>query len=117
MSLSCKCDYDGDFGSYYSHPNNYTTLQTTMRKRCKSCNELIDKGAICTKFDIHRSPKYEVEEKIYGEDGEIELAPMYHCESCADMYFNLQELGFECISLYEDMRKLVKEYQEVYLKK
>ncbi len=117
MSLSCSCESDGDFSWYYSVPKDFTTLQTKRRKRCSSCNTLISVGETCTQFYRHRPPKWEIEEKIWGEDGEIPLASMHHCESCADMFFNLQELGFTCIAPDEDVRKLVKEYQAVYLKK
>ena len=116
MSLSCSCDSDGDYAWFYSTPNDYTTLQTKRRRRCKSCNELIAIGSICTKFEIHRPPQSEVEERIYCGD-DVPLAPMFHCEECADMFFNLNELGFKCISPDEDVRQLVKEYQAVYLKK
>lgn len=73
MSLSCSCgDYDGDdIAWWYNTPDDYTTLQTKMRKRCCSCNELIDLGDTVLKFNRWRNPKTEIEEKIYGEGGEI----------------------------------------------
>jgi predicted RNA-binding Zn-ribbon protein involved in translation (DUF1610 family) len=119
MTLSCSCDTDGgdEFSWYYTVPKDYSKLTTKRRKRCSSCNTLIDVGATSLRFYRHRPPKWEIEEKIWGEDGEIEIASMYHCEACADMYFNLRELGFECIAPDEDVRKLVREYQAIYLKK
>ena len=59
-------------------------------------------------------PYTDIELSIYGEDGEIPLAPFYFCEICADLYFSLFELGFECLGPGEDMREMVKEYAVVY---
>ena len=112
MTLSCECDLSGDHDWYYSSPDDYTTLQTKLRRRCKSCNTPIDIGAVCTKFEITRPTNCAMEEAIYGD--ERTMAPMFHCEACADIYFNLVELGFKCIMPNEDMRKLLKEYHEVY---
>lgn len=114
MSLSCSCDFDGDFDWYYMRPEDYSTLKTKRRKRCSSCGDLIDIGAISTSFDCWRPPRDEMEERIHGEDGEVYTAPMRHCERCADLYFSLRELGFECVGPDEDMRELVKEYAETY---
>jgi hypothetical protein len=97
-------------------PDDYTTLKTRRRKRCCSCKTLIDVGAVCTEFNRYRHPAYDsIEEKIYGEGGEVPLASYYHCEKCADIYFSLDELGY-CISIDEDMRQLAKEYAEQHKK-
>jgi len=55
-----------------------------------------------------------VEERIVGEGNEIYLADVYLCETCADLFFSLQDLGFSCVLPDEDMRELVKEYAETY---
>lgn len=114
MSLSCSCgEWDGD-GWYYIGPNDYTTLQTQRRKRCCSCKSLIDIGAICARFDRYREPIMDsIEEKIFGEGGEIQLASLYQCETCADIYFSLEEIGY-CVPADNDMRELVKEYAETH---
>jgi len=115
MSLSCSCDYDPEPGMiiWYS-PNDYSLLTTTKRKRCCSCNELIDKGSISTSFERYKIPDSEIEESIYGEGGEIPMASKYMCERCSDLYFSINELGF-CINLDDDMRDLVKEYKRDYV--
>ncbi len=101
MGLSCSCDYDDDYEWYYLAPSDFTTLKTSRRVRCKSCNALIDIGATCTEFKIYDS----------SENGDKERKlPMHHCESCADIYFNLFELGYMCIAPDEDMRELLSEY-------
>lgn len=115
MPLSCSCDYDGD-GDYawsYSPPKDYSVFGGKRRKRCSSCNALIDIGAICAKFARNRLPISDVEERIYGEDGEIDLADMTLCEECADMYFSLSALGFKCVAPDENMRDLCREYAEI----
>ena len=116
MSLSCSCDYDDDYSWYYLRPTDYTILTTKKRRRCSSCMSLIDIGAICTKWLRSREARDDVEIAIYGE-GDIEsiwLADYWMCETCSDLFFSLDELGFECISPSENMHDLVKEYAEVY---
>lgn len=116
MSLSCSCDYDGYYDWYCIAPDDYEILSTKRRRRCSSCKTLIDIGAICTNWPRSREARDDVEIAIYGE-GDIEsiwLADYWMCETCSDLYFSLDELGFKCISPSENMRALVKEYAEVY---
>lgn len=112
MPLSCDCDFgDGDYDWYFTVPHDYSILKTKRRQRCWSCKELIDIGAVVNAYYRHRNPKWDIEIKIYGEDGEICLATKYHCERCADLALSLAELGF-CWSPDEDQRELVKQYVE-----
>ena len=90
----------------------YSTLDTSRRKRCWSCNDLIDIGAPALKFLRWKIPETQVECWIYGEDGEIKLAPKYHCEECADQFFNLDALGF-CSSATENQFDLLEEYHDM----
>lgn len=116
MTLSCSCDFEdwepGDIMVYAA--GDYSILATTRRKRCSSCGILIDIGATVAKFDRGKMPGSDIECRIYGEDDEIELAPQYLCEECADIYFSLKELGFSCVWPDENMRALAKEYAETY---
>lgn len=107
MSVACDCS-GGDYDWYYIPPKDFQALETSRRKRCYSCRELIELGADCGAFDRVRSPISEVEERIYGEDGEIELAPVFMCEECVGLFWSITELGF-CINLEkgERMRDLV----------
>ena len=75
---------------------------------------MIDVGATVASFPRYKVPDTDVEEKIYGEDGEVPRAPHYLCEMCADLYFSLMDLGFECIGPWEDMREMVQEYAALY---
>lgn len=114
--LSCSCgEWDGEGVAWYS-PQDFSTLQTKKRKRCQSCKQLIDIGSVCIEFERFCYPRTEVEERICGQGTEISLASQYYCEWCGEMYFNFSELGF-CISLGDDMRELLKEYKEEYLRK
>ena len=115
--LDCSCEYEFDiFDSdtpWYQEPNNYSVLSATRRKRCKSCDRLIDIGSIVGKFERFRWPRTEVELKIYGETQEpeamIKMTPHYLCEDCMDMYYNLSTLGF-CVNIYENQFVLLSEY-------
>jgi hypothetical protein len=113
MSLSCFCPEYCDPIWWYISPINYGILTRSKRQRCKSCDKLIDIGAICIEFERWRNPISNVEENIYGEGGEIPIASWYMCEECSDIYFNLEELGF-CIQLGDSMQELLKEYRDLY---
>lgn len=114
MPLSCSCDFDGEGWLYYA-PDDYSTMKPLpRRKRCSSCRALIDPGATVAEFERFRQPISEVEEMIFGEDGEIPLARMFLCERCADLYFSFRELGFECVSPDENMMRLAREYAETF---
>lgn len=113
MSLYCGCyEYDGE-GWAYDIPNGYTPLDTTRRKRCCSCHDLIDLGATAARFARFRYPKDDIEARIMGDEAEIYMAAWWMCERCADLFFSLEELGF-CIDISTDMRDAVKEYAELY---
>ena len=110
MTLSCDCS-EGDDDERIYPDDDYSTLDAARRRRCISCNELIDIGAIVLKFFRDRDSRSDVEESIHGD--EVPLATQHHCERCADIYFSLDALGF-CLYLSEDMRDVAKEYAAVY---
>jgi hypothetical protein len=113
MPLSCSCDSDGDYEWYYYPPEDYREAPLGgNRKRCKSCKAKIAHGSVCVEFECSRSPNNDIEERIYGDA--VQIASLWHCERCADLYFSLRELGFTCIGPEEDLRELVKEYAETY---
>ena len=123
MSLSCSCDYEYDFEpgqwTYWFELNSFDfePLDTTRRKRCCSCNKLIDIGSLCIKYGRSRYPYNEVESRIVGTDWEcfeeppIPIADHYHCEGCGEIYLNLVDIGYECLMPNEDMEDTLKEYQ------
>lgn len=113
MPLSCSCDYD-EYEWYYCAPQDYSQLTGARATRCRSCKTLVKPGAICAVFPRYRYPRSDIEYKIYGEHTEIHLADWVHCETCADLWFSLYELGYECISPDEDVRALVKEYSALH---
>jgi len=117
MSLSCTCDYYEDYDWWYIPPNDYRIFKARRRKRCSSCHELIEMGESIARFQIARPTKYELEDNIFGEDGEVPMADKLFCEKCADLYFSLSELGFSCIAPTENMYELAKEYHKTYGRK
>lgn len=107
--LSCSYD-DDNYSWFFEIPSGFSTLQTSRRKRCCSCNNLINKNATVLPFNRYRQFQTEIEQRIYG-DSEINIATFYMCEPCGDQYLNLSELGF-CIDITENMFDLLKEYQD-----
>ena len=89
--LSCSTDAD-DCSWYCDFPKEFATLQTSRRKRCCSCKNLMDIGSTVLKFTTWREPKNDIEERIHGD--EVPISPLFMCEACGDQYFNLSELGF-----------------------
>lgn len=104
MSLSCYCDFEDSDGPEWYPPEDYSTFTRNRRTRCASCNELIDTGATVIVFERFLTDEW-------GEEKEI--PDKYHCERCADLWWSLQELGFECIHYSDNMLHLVKEYAEM----
>lgn len=104
--LSCSCDFDSD-GWYYCFPNNFSLFGHKRRRRCCSCNKLIDIGAQCVEFDRYRPAITEVEERICGN--EINLASWFMCEWCGEMFFNLESLGY-CLTLGDSMKENLEDY-------
>lgn len=97
MSISCDCG-GGDYEWWYRPPTDYSKLDTKRRQRCFSCRELIELGTDVGHFTNWRLPRTEIEERIYGEDGEICMADTYMCETCIGLFWSMTDLGF-CISL------------------
>lgn len=113
MGLMCECDTDwypvpGDW-MWSGGSGAYVPLTTKRRKRCCSCKDLIDVGALTIEHPRARVPDTDIEIKIYGDDGEIPIASDWMCERCGDLYLSLDELGY-CVNPRDDMRELVKEY-------
>jgi hypothetical protein len=115
--LSCDCgDLYAEPGDWFYDGNSsrdYSTLTTSRRKRCCSCKELIDLGAIVGRFTRSKIPGHDIEVLIWGEEGEIPMATDYMCETCYDLCLSLEELGF-CVFPRDNQRELVKEYARDY---
>ena len=127
MSLSCSCDYDYEFeeGQWYytyNYDQDFVPLDTSRRKRCCSCNELINIGSPCLKYSRSRYPYTEAESRIVtgvcledslADEAPIPIADHYHCEKCAEIWLNLTDIGYECLSPNECMPDSLKEYHEL----
>jgi len=111
--LSCSCDeWDGE-GWYYIPPNDFSELsllETRKRKRCCSCNMLINFNEYCLEFERLRSPRSYIEESIYCDT--VPLSSYYMCFDCGGIFLNLENLGY-CINIEEPMRTLLEEYQDM----
>jgi len=127
MSLSCDCDYEYEFSpgewDYEYKDNLYLIpLTTTRRKRCCSCNKLIDIGSICNKYPRSRYPYSDIEARIttgrnledcFNDEATTPIACHYHCKRCAEIWLNLTEIGYECLFPNENMEESLKEYHEL----
>ena len=107
MPLSCSCDFDGDEEgvTFFKPPKDYKKYQNENACICESCRNSIKKDEICTEFICWS----------FDENGDgIHRPSDFLCEECSDIYFNLTELGFECILPFEDMHDLLSEYHYTY---
>ena len=120
MSLSCSCDWDdGDPDWYWWPPKDYWTYGRAIGKRCccERCNNIVHKGDTCGQvLRTRQGTEWEHDHGIADEDDpeSVNLASAFMCEKCVDLFFSFEELGFECVSPYEDMRGLAKEYHDLY---
>jgi len=113
MGLTCECDNDwwpdpGDW-MWSERPDGYKKFPFKVRRKCSSCHELINIGALAVEHYRVRIPDTDIEVRIYGDDGEIPIASDWMCERCGDLYFSLTELGY-CVNPRDDMRGLIEEY-------
>ncbi len=117
--LSCDCNYDfdeSDFGEWYDFPEDFSRLETIRRRRCRSCNDLIDVGSLVCEFPRWRWPRDDVEEAIFGIGCELRLASIYYCEACGEIFLNLSAIGY-CMELNDSMTDCMKKYQEIVKQK
>lgn len=118
MPLTCSCDFEPEPGDwYYSGSKDYMPFPDRRRTRCNNpaCGKLISPDDVVSRFSRVKCPYTEAECKIYGEDGEIPLAPHWLCEECADLYWSISDLGF-CASPCEDLKQLAKDWNREYVK-
>lgn len=111
-ALSCDCDYEAEPGVFcWYYPGDFELMPTlSRRKRCVSCKILIAPNSEVLCFKRDKVPATEVECKIYGENGEIPLAPWYLCEKCGEVFLTLYEIGYKCI----DPRKTLQAQKEYW---
>ena len=101
MPLTCSCSDDYDW--FYNAPEFYQLFDMKRRKKCCSCGDLIDIGSYCGKFD-----SYEFDE--YGDEKDV--APHWMCETCTDIFFILEELGYCIVLVSDNMKDLLGEYRD-----
>ena len=125
LSCSCDCDYDyapGDW--YFDGPlaPEFITLDFKRRKRCCSCGKLINLKSLCIEHPRARYPHDDIESRIVTgrdlddslcDEAPIRIASYYHCETCAEIYLNLTDIGYECLNPHDDMCEALKEYHEL----
>ena len=107
MSISCGCDFGGDYDFYYNPPTDYIKMPVGRRKRCCSCNTLIGIRDTATRFLRYRDPVSDIEQQICGD--EVWLADNFMCEECSDIFFSLTAMGI-CITLNDSMQNDLAEY-------
>jgi predicted RNA-binding Zn-ribbon protein involved in translation (DUF1610 family) len=112
MGLSCDYDSGGDFAWYYDTPStkDFTQLSTKRHRNCCSCGAKINVGDDSLKFERHRYPTCNIEERIYGDDASVPLASWYLCEICGGLFMAIQELNL-CYSLGNDIREDIREWR------
>ena len=111
MPLSCSCAFDPYEGAwFYDSPDDYQPLDRRRAVRCASCKAPIKPGDTTIQFTRWRRVASDIEARIYGDDGEVPLGPLFHCETCADLYFRLSGLGFGWVAPDDNVRELAQEY-------
>ncbi len=112
MTLTCYCDCD-DHAWWYEGVGEIAPLATKRSRRCCSCKVRIAVGEDCAAIPRYRHPEYDsIEERIYGEGGEVPLATWYLCDRCAGLYESLDSLGF-CDLIGQNLIEVCREYAQM----
>ena len=110
MSISCGCDYDGgDEFAWYYHINAPKPLETKRSRKCCSCSERIHPGKQSSEVVRWRNPRDEIEEKIYGNGGEISVSSWYLCPHCSGLAEIIQNQG-ACFDIGYDIESQLIEF-------
>lgn len=109
MSLSCDCGFD-DFDWYYNVHPDCAPLRTRRSRRCLSCKALIHVGDDCVLVFRWREPKTIIEERIYGDGGEVPMRDRYLCETCGGLYWAIDDLGM-CCDIEKPIKDQIAEYR------
>ncbi len=111
LNCSCGSEFGDDYGTWvYYPPCDFSKLKTKRRKRCKSCDKLINIEDDVLEFHRARTPYTEIEREISGD--EISCASYYHCRSCGEIYLNLSDIGY-CIDITKNMNDYLEGYHEI----
>ena len=114
MSLICGCDFDpSDFERWWEDCSAPKLMGIkAKRKRCCSCNKLINSNEEVVEFYRYRHPKGDIEERIHGDE-RVPLASSFMCEECYGLYLALSDIGYECLDINQPMKDYVAEYNEM----
>lgn len=108
MPLSCWINDEGPY--WYETARIFEEFYQPKRKRCWSCKQLINIKSWCIRFNRFRDTMNDMEERIYGDHKR--LADWFLCESCGEIYLNLDAIGYN-IWLDDNMNDLLKEYHKL----
>ena len=109
--LACDCDYD-DPAWWHEGMGEIAPLATKRSRRCCSCKARIAVGEDCAAIRRWRTAHSDIEERIYGEWGEVSLPTWYLCDRCAGLYESLDGLGF-CDLIGQDLIAVCREYGQM----
>ena len=110
MMLACECETGAT--EFFEPARDFAPLDTKRGRRCSSCKKLIKVGEDCLRFLRYRYAKNDIEERIYGEGhAAVDMPCAYLCESCGGLYMTFEDLGY-CVQFDDNMRDLVKDYNE-----
>lgn len=116
MSISCAVDCE-EAAWYYIVQDLPLRLTSKRGKRCMSCKEIIKPGKSFFMIKRWREPRTDIEDKIYGEGGEVPLAPWHFCADCGPIYHALEKYNVAINIQDDDLRALLKEFNEIYVPK
>ena len=126
MSLSCSCnEWDGDGwywvlaektiargdGNVPREVEYFFPLESARAKRCCSCGEKIHPGALALRFNRWRGATAFEYDRLGWE--EVKIAPWFMCESCGEIFLNLDNVGY-CIDISDFMPHLLEEHREIH---
>lgn len=116
LSCECSCDY-GNCGWWYEVHTIAKPLATKRTRKCVSCRRRISIGDPAYRINRWRIATGDVEERIHGEGGEVQLADWYFCPECGVLYHALEKVNM-CFDLgTDDLRDVLREFNAEYAPK
>ena len=74
-------------------------VKLNRRKRCSDsrCNAFVSNGDSIISVERFKIPESDIEIRVRGEDGEIDMSPMLLCVDCSWNLVALRDEGYACV--------------------
>ena len=91
-------------------------VKLNRRKRCSDsrCNAFVSNGDSIISVERFKIPESDIEIRVRGEDGEIDMSPMLLCVDCSWNLVALRDEGYACVFPFE-VTDCLKEAERLHI--